>query len=97
MLKAQKSLGKRGRKGTKDSGTPTQESTIESTSLKFMKNFFISIPGFKSSWQDDCEDLFLEHKAKYGNCYYFGNDDKKSINIFKGCLRGSYQNVSLLS
>jgi hypothetical protein len=46
--KAQKSLGKQGGKCTKDSRTPTQESTTESASLKLVKNFFISIPGCKS-------------------------------------------------
>jgi hypothetical protein len=81
MLEAPKSSGKWGGKGSKGSGTPTEESTPESASTKFMKKFFISTPGSNSLRHDDYEDLFVEHKAMYGNFYYFGIDDKRSVDI----------------
>jgi hypothetical protein len=83
VLQGEKSSGKRGRKGTKGPETPTQESTAEFASSKLVKKFFISIPRSNSLWQDDCEALFQEHKGMYGNCYCFGIDEKKSVDILK--------------
>jgi hypothetical protein len=62
---------------------PTQESSPESASSKLVKKFFISTPGSNSLRQDDCEALSQEHKGMYGNCYCFGIDEKKSVDILK--------------
>jgi hypothetical protein len=91
----EKSSRKRGGKGTKgpetptqkstpeSPETPTQKSTPESASSKLVKKFFISTPGSNSLQQDDCKALFQEHKGMYGNCYCFGIDEKKYVDILK--------------